>query len=139
MQCVVYPKPAAKAFTPAGDSVAEGESDTQNDGIDEYKGLRKYQSGDSWRRVSWKAPARSGELHTKEFAGGAPDFQWIDWQSVAAGGSEERLSIMTRMVLDAEAGQRQYGVRMPGYEIAPDHGNKHCQQCLKTLALHGQE
>jgi uncharacterized protein (DUF58 family) len=138
MQCIVYPRPAARALMPAGNSVVDGESDLHGDGLDEYTGLRKYQAGDSWRRVSWKATARSDELHTKEFTGGRPELQWIDWQSIAAGGIEERLSLMTRMIIDAEAQQRYYGLRMPDTEIAPDHGNKHYLLCLKTLALYGQ-
>ena len=138
MQCVVYPRPAARAPIPPGDAVVDGESNLQGDGLDEYTGLRKYQIGDSWRRVSWKATARSDELHTREFAGGAPEFQWIDWKSIAAGGTEERLSLMTRMVIDAEAQHRYYGLRMPHVEIAPDHGHRHYQQCLKNLALYGQ-
>jgi uncharacterized protein (DUF58 family) len=139
MQCVVYPKPVARASLTAGDSRADGETVLHGDGLDEYTGLRKYQAGDSWRRVSWKAAARSEELYTKEFAGGQPELQWIDWKAIPARGTEERLSVMTRLVMDAEAGQRYYGLRMPGTELSPDYGNRHFQQCLKTLALYGHE
>lgn len=139
MQCVVYPKPVTRANLPVGDSVVDGESDLQGDGLEEYCGLRKYQTGDSCWRVSWKATARCDELHTKEFAGGMPEMQWIEWQAVAASSNEERLSIMTRLVLDAEAGHRYYGLRLPGVEIAPEQGNKQLHQCLKALALYGQE
>ena len=139
MQCVVYPKPVARASLPAGNSMADGEAALNGDGVEEYTGLRKYQAGDSWRRVSWKAAARSDELYTKDFAGAQPELQWIDWAAIAAGGTEARLSIMTRLVMDAETGQRYYGLRMPNIEITPDHGNKHYQQCLKVLALYGRE
>ena len=137
MACVVYPRPAAIASVSAGGSGMDGDNDAPGDGLEEFAGLRKYQRGDSWRRVSWKAAARSEELHTKEFAGGQPETQWIEWNAIAASGTEARLSIMTRMVLDAEAGRRRYGLRMPDTEIAPDHGGKHFQRCLKTLALFG--
>lgn len=33
----------------------------------EFWGLRKYLPGDSWSRIDWKARARSGELHVREF------------------------------------------------------------------------
>ena len=33
----------------------------------EFWGLRKYLPGDSWNRIDWKACARSGELHVREF------------------------------------------------------------------------
>lgn len=139
MQCLVYPKPVANASLPAGDSVADGETVLNGDGLEEYTGLRKYQAGDSWRRVSWKASARCDELYTKEFAGGQPELQWIEWKAIAASDTEARLSIMTRLVMDAEAGQRYYGLRMPNIELSPDHGNRHYLQCLKVLALYGHE
>lgn len=139
MQCVVYPKPVPSAALPVTDSMADGETVLHGGGLDEYTGLRKYQTGDSWRRVSWKAAARSDELYTREFAGGQPELQWIDWKAIAASDTETRLSIMTRLVMDAEAGKRYYGLRMPNSELSPDHGNKHYQQCLKILALYGYE
>jgi len=139
MKCVVYPKPAITASMPSSDSMADGESDLYGDGLEEYTGLRKYQPGDSWRRVSWKATARCDELYTKEFTGGQPELQWIEWKTIAASGTEERLSIMTRLVMDAEASHRYYGLRMPEIEIPLDHGNAHYQQCLKVLALHGYQ
>lgn len=138
MQCVIYPKPALTAALTSNDSVTDGEADISSDGLEEFTGLRKYQTGDSWRRVSWKATARSDELHTKEFAGGQPDLQWIDWKAIAASGVESRLSIMTRLVMDAESAQRYYGLRTPDVEISPDHGSTHYQRCLKLLALYGQ-
>jgi uncharacterized protein (DUF58 family) len=136
MQCLVYPKPVAGTCLPVGNSIVDGESDLQGDGLDEYTGLRKYQAGDSWRRVSWKATARSDELHTKEFAGGLPELQWIDWNAVAASNTEERLSIMTRLVMEAEASHRNYGLRLTNSEIAPARGNQQYQHCLKALALY---
>ena len=137
MQCVVYPKPATRARLPVGSSVIDGDQNRLSGGLEEYSGLRKFLEGDSWRRVSWKATARSDELYTKEFAGGAPELQWIDWNTIAAGSAEQRLAIMTRLVLDAEAARRHYGLRLPDYEIPPQHGTLHCQQCLKALALYG--
>ena len=137
MSCVVYPRPAASVSLPPGNSVVNGENDMQGNGLEDFSGLRKYQMGDSWRRVSWKAAARSGELHTKEFAGGQPEIQWIEWNAIAASGVEARLSIMARMVMDAEEEGRYYGIRMPDIEIAADHGNQHYLLCMKTLALYG--
>ncbi|UCB53874.1 MAG: DUF58 domain-containing protein [Thiotrichales bacterium] len=139
MECVVYPKPVKVAELPLSDAVSDGESDLYGDGIEEFAGLRKYRTGDSWRRVSWKAAARTAQLHTKEFTGGKPEMQWIEWNAIAASGTEARLSIMARLVIDAEAGQWHYGLRLPGVEISPDHGVRHYQHCLKTLALYGRE
>jgi uncharacterized protein (DUF58 family) len=137
MQCLVYPKPAFKADELFSNTIEEGEHDYRGAGQEEYTGLRKYQAGDSWRHVAWKAVARSGELYTKEFAGGQPQLQWIEWNALAMSGTENRLSMMTRMVIDAEEAGRQYGLRLPKVEVAPGRGSQHYSRCLKVLALYG--
>jgi uncharacterized protein (DUF58 family) len=38
-------------------------------------------------------------------------------------------------VLDAERSGALYGLRLPGSEIAPAHGEAHRATCLQTLAL----
>jgi len=138
MQCLVYPKPAAKADELFSNTIDDGEHDYRGSGLEEYTGLRKYQTGDSWRRIAWKAVARTGELVTKEFAGGQPQLQWIEWHALAMSGMENRLSMMTRLVIDAEESERQYGLRLPEFEIAPGRGHSHCGRCLKALALYGE-
>ena len=137
MECLVYPRPALRASRHVADTAADGDSDMHGGGLEEFAGLRKYQAGDPWRRVSWKAAARNNELHTKEFAGGQPEMQWIEWKAIAASGVEARLSVMARMVVDAEQEGKHYGLRMPGVEIAPERGGRHYQRCMKALALYG--
>ena len=142
MQCLVYPRPARSAELVAAASHEEGDQSTQGAGAEEFAGLRKYQKGDSWRRVAWKAVAQSadpvyGDLIIKEFSGGRPELQWIDWQTLAVAGTEARLSAMTKLVLDAEQEGRHYGLRLPDRSIEPGHGRTHCAQCLKALALYG--
>lgn len=137
MQCLVYPKPASRAVLPVSTSSDQGDHAMQGAGLEEYDGLRKYQLGDSWRRIAWKAVARSDELVTREYSGGQPQLQWIDWQTLAISGTEARLSAMTRLVIDAEEAGRHYGLRLPGVEIEPAHGRAQYARCLKALALHG--
>jgi uncharacterized protein (DUF58 family) len=134
MHCTVYPKPSMRAAMPLSQSAEDGDNALAGAGLEEYAGLRKYQTGDSLRRVSWKASARSDVMHTKEFSGGQPQLLWIDWQAQAAAGLEARLSRMARLVIDAEAGHSLYGLRLPGCEIRPDRGGRHYHRCLKALA-----
>lgn len=136
MQCLVYPRPAAKAAMPVSSSMDEGDSSLPGAGLEDFSGLRKYQPGDSWRRIAWKTAARTDELYSREFSGGQPQQQWIDWAGLVVAGTENRLSMMTRLVIDAEAAGREYGLRLPGTEITPDHGNAHYHRCLKALALY---
>lgn len=137
MQCLVYPRPATRADKVYSSTIDDGEHDSLAAGSEEYAGLRKYQPGDSWRRVAWKAAARSGELHTKEFSGGQPQLQWIEWNALMMSGTESRLSMMTRLVIDAEEAGSQYGLRLPEFEIAPGRGSAHYARCLKMLAMYG--
>lgn len=137
MSALVYPRPVEKAEPVTGMSVHEGSEARSGIGMEEFSGLRKYQPGDSWRRVSWKASARSDVLYTKEFVGGSPEMVWIDWNSIVAKDVEERLSIMTRLVINAEAAGNHYGLRLPSMEISPDLGSTHYHQCLRALAIYG--
>jgi uncharacterized protein (DUF58 family) len=137
MSCLVYPRPALRAEMPVSTSSEAGGPQMQATGTEDYAGLRKYQPGDSWRRVAWKVAARTDVLMTREYSGGQPQQQWIDWQALAMAGTEARLSAMTRLVIDAEQAGQIYGLRLPGTDIEPAHGHTHYARCLKALALYG--
>lgn len=137
MSALVYPQPSENVAAPVASVATDGDAALEGGGLEEFSGLRKYQTGDSWRRISWKTSARSESLYTKEFSGGKPERVWIDMSMIVAKDVEQALSIMTRMVMDAEASDEQYGLRLPSMEIAPDSGKAHYHQCLRALALHG--
>lgn len=137
MQCLVYPSPSEIKANTINTSVEEGGESLSNDGTEEYTGLKKYQTGESWRRISWKAMARNNELYTKEFSGGQPQQLWIDWNDIQEKDIEKKISLLTQMVIDANSKDYHYGLRLPEVEIAPDIGNAHYHQCLKQLALYG--
>jgi uncharacterized protein (DUF58 family) len=40
-------------------------------------------------------------------------------------------------MLDADAQSIQYGLRLPGIELPPQHGAMHRSECLRALALFG--
>ena len=63
---------------------------------------------------------------------------WIDWSTVSAANVEERLSILCRMIIDADDSGHHYGLVMPDSMIEPDTGKLHRQQCLRELALYGR-
>jgi uncharacterized protein (DUF58 family) len=136
MQCLVYPVPASKAPYIPSMSEQSGEEQAEGIGLEDFAGLRKFQEGDSWRRISWKAAARLDELYSKEFTGGQPERQWIDWFVIEEPLLEVRLSMMARLVLDAQQAGRHYGLRLPTLEIEPSNGTDHQHRCLKALALY---
>ena len=105
-------------------------------GADDYQGLRSYQPGDSKRRLHWKAFSRGQGLLVKDFAALAGRDLWLDFQALG-GDAEERLSRLCYWVLQLDARQQAYGLRLPGCELAPDHGDAHREACLRALALYG--
>jgi uncharacterized protein (DUF58 family) len=139
MHCLVYPELAGKSPKVSSSDTQSGEDLSDGLGLEDFAGLRKFQQGDSWRRVSWKTAARMDELYSKEFTGGQPELQWIDWLTIDESSQEARLSLMTRMVVDAQQAGRHYGLRLPNVEIMPDSGKPHQHRCLKALALYRLE
>jgi uncharacterized protein (DUF58 family) len=134
--CLVYPRPAPPGLPlpPLQPSGAEGAGHGQ--GHDDFAGLREYRPGDSPRHVAWKTAAREQVLLTKQFAGLAPSQLWLSLDLVPEPlGLEERLSRLTRWVLDAHAGGIAYGLKLPQATIDIGSGHAHRDRCLEALAL----
>jgi len=137
MRCLVYPAPET-GMVPAPCSISDtGEGASNGVGQEDYAGLRKYHLGDSPRHVAWKAVARGQGMFTKQFAGASPTILMLDFESIEALDTEQRLSRLTRWVQDAEALGVPYGLRLPGLEQEPGAGEAHRLDCLKALALFG--
>jgi uncharacterized protein (DUF58 family) len=136
-RCLVYPQPA-----PAGRPLPEHSDSAVATGAqrgpgDDFAGLRTAQPQDPPRRIAWKAYARSDEWLLKEFSGTPQVAIVLDWQMLAELDVEDRLSQLTRWCLDAESGQRSFGLSLPDRFIAPDRGQLHLAECLQALALFG--
>jgi uncharacterized protein (DUF58 family) len=138
-QALVYP-----ALEPAGPPPPEhtGAHTTagQGHGEDDFSGLREHRSGDSPRRIAWKAVARSDTLVSKEFTGGLGGEQMLDWDALPASlDTEARLSRLARWVVEAgHAGQR-YALHLPGRRFPAAASAQHLDDCLEALALHGAQ
>ncbi len=132
---LVYPKPADHAPEPPPSVSARGHRQHDARGEEDFAGLRKFHDGDSPRHVAWKAYARSGDLLSKQFSGADTSSQWLDFAQISDPDLEARLSILARWIVDAERLQRDYGLRLPGQEFAPAHGDAHRHCCLEALAL----
>ena len=62
---------------------------------------------------------------------------WLDYAAAGVGDGEARLSRLAAWVLAAEARGVLYGLRLPGLELGPDHGEAHKRRCLTALAEWG--
>lgn len=136
LRCLAYPRPAGEQPMPLDAPQSHGEHGSHGQGEDEFSGLRDYRPGDSARRVHWKAVARGEAVPVKVFSGASTGSTWLRFQDVADGDVEARLSQLCRWVLDADMQNLQYGLALPGIEIAPDAGDAHRHRCLEALALY---
>jgi uncharacterized protein (DUF58 family) len=101
----------------------------------EFDGVRAYRRGDTLRQIVWKKAAHTGELVSRESAGGVQREMWLQWSQTQAGDAEARLSRLAAWVIGADAAGQVYGLRLPGVEIAPSHGAGHRHAALRALAV----
>ena len=132
---IVYPQPAASATLVSSGRGGLASDGRRQPGDDDFSGLRDYRLGDPPKRIAWKVLARSGEMLITDYQGGATDLVWLDWHDYPHESFEDRLSLLARLVLDAEASGCAWGLRLPTMEISPGKGAAHQHQCLKALAL----
>ncbi|HEX7965803.1 MAG TPA: DUF58 domain-containing protein [Gammaproteobacteria bacterium] len=134
---LVYPAPAEQAPPLPEPLGGQGLGKPNDQGEDDFSGLRQYQRGDSPRRIAWKASSRQQELLTKRFSGTGQQTRWFDWADLAGLDDETRLSVLCRWVLNAHAAGMAYGMKLPGAVFPPAAGEEQRLRCLEALALHG--
>lgn len=135
-RCLVYAQPAPHGM-PVPSASGQGTAGALDNakGDDDFAGHRTYQLGDSPKRVDWKASSREQGLLTKQFFGEAQTSLWLDWTATPGADIEQRISQLTRWVIDAHTGRQSYGLRLPRQTFAPDTGEAHYRRCLQALAL----
>lgn len=138
IRCLVYPAPAAKAPPLPWQSDLSRDNRCDGRGSDDFSGLRNHQTADPLRHVAWKAVARQehGPLLTKLFSGNSAQQLRIDWAATAGlGDTEQRLGILTRWLLAAEADGIPWALDLPGQRLATGQGSVHRDRGLTALAL----
>lgn len=138
VRCLVYPKPAAPQPLPAA-ATQDGSGKLPARGDEDFAGLRNYVAGDAMPRIAWKALAREQGLQVKQFAAFQGQELWLDWSQLPDIAPERKLELLTRWVLDADVQGLQYGLRLPGGDVMPQHNAAHRAECLRRLALFGGE
>ncbi|MEZ5607948.1 MAG: DUF58 domain-containing protein [Burkholderiaceae bacterium] len=134
-QVLVYPAPEPQPPALPGGEPAPGSGATSGARASgEFDGVRGYQRGDPLKLVVWKKYARSGELVSRDTQQVQRHALWLDYARAGAPNAEARLSRLAAWVLAADAQQLDYGLRLPGTEIAPDSGAAHRLRCLEALA-----
>jgi uncharacterized protein (DUF58 family) len=141
---LVYPAPERPA-QPLPSSGAASEDGHGTVGLDNFAGIRSYQAGDPMRHLAWRQiarhdPALGGQLVTKHFEGGAVAELCLDFAALPPQMAlEQKLSRMTRWVLEAEQRALPYTFRLAQHDYGPALGDAHQAACLRALALFGAE
>jgi len=133
---LIYPKPHGTRTWPQPSTMWREKTEGFHiSGGDDFTGLRPYREGESQHHIDWKAYARGRPLNVKEFSGGGAFRMWFDWFILSGLGTEERLSQLTRWVLEADQLGREFGLKLPEIIIKPDFNTQHTLECLKELAI----
>jgi uncharacterized protein (DUF58 family) len=139
-QLLVYPRPEQPpAPLPPAHAVPGGPTARRSNDGGEIEGIRNYRRGDALKLVVWKKAARSletgGELVSRDTSASVQQQLWLDWAVCAGMAPEDRLSRLTAWVLAADRAGADHGLRLPGHDIAPGHGDAQKKRCLEVLAL----
>jgi len=131
----IHPPPLPPGEPQAGSS---GSARVQSTG--EFDGVRAYRRGDPQKTVVWKKAAQAfaagrDDLVSRDALSTQRQQLWLDVAHTGAVDLEARLSRLTAWVLMADHLELDYGLRLPGREMAPDQGPVHKARCLEALAL----
>jgi uncharacterized protein (DUF58 family) len=138
---LVYPEPEHHPPPlPPGEPQAGSSGSARVQSTGEFDGVRGYRRGDPMKAVVWKKAAQAfaggrDELVSRDALSSQRQQLWLDHAQCGHSGLEARLSRLTAWVLMADRLGLDYGLRLPGREIAPDQGPVHRARCLEALAL----
>ena len=134
-QVLVYPRPEPlPPPLPPGEPRAGGAETARLQNSGEFDGVRPYRRGDPLKLVVWKKAAKADELVSRDTEQAQRYELWLDFAQAGTGGTEQRLSRLTAWVLQADKLALDYGLRLPGQQIAPASGEAHKRRCLEALA-----
>lgn len=144
-QVLIYPAPeASPPPLPPSEPRGAGNQLTRQRSSGEFDGVRAYQRGDPLKLVVWKKAAKaiangSDELISRDNQQAQRNELWLDYaqtglRSDAGRYTEAQLSRLCAWILQAEKLEVDYGLRLPGLEIPPNHGQAHQIRCLEALA-----
>jgi len=132
----VAPSPRGSRPLPVAGGAGSA-SPSEHRGDEDFAGLRAYEPGVPLKHMAWKVLARGGEAAVRSYTSMAAQPEWLEWSTLEGLDAETRLSQLCLWVLESEAAQRLYGLRIPGKEIPPARGAAHRFACLRALAVYG--
>ena len=137
---LAYPKVERDApRPPAARPVPGGPSQSRSIDGGEIEGVRAYRRGDPLKMIAWRKAAKAletgGELVSRDTSASTRQELWLDWAACSGLAPEDRLSRLTAWTLAAHRAGADYGLRLPGVELAPSDGEAQRRRSLEALAL----
>jgi len=133
---LVWPRPADQA-PPLTQSANRDASERAGDDSDEFHGLRGWREGDPLHRIAWKASQRHDQLLARQFTRPERDRLTLRLSDAPGTSLEDRISVVTRWVIEADRKQFEYGLDLGATMIESATGPEHRTRCLNALAEFG--
>ncbi len=132
---LVWPRPASHAPPlPRGQGEAGGPHIRREPEGENFYSLRAWRQGDPLHRIAWKASQRHQLLLSREFRAEEADHLELRLERAPGRDLEERISVLTAWVLQAEREGCQWTLTTGADSIGPDHGEAFAHRCLNRLA-----
>jgi uncharacterized protein (DUF58 family) len=141
IQASYWVYPALVGEIPLPEALKAGDADAASRSSlgagDDFRGHRKYATGDSSRHIDWKAHARGRPLMVKEINEGDPpdwlfDFRMLDETNLDL---EAKLSQLAVWVNVAFQHDLNFALQLPGTELISGRGDVHARKCFEALAV----
>ena len=134
-ELLVWPKPASPAPPmPASAGRQEDRSSISAPDGDDFFSLRSWREGDPLHLIAWKQSQRHQTLLSREFRRELSDRLTFDVEHTPGRDLEERIGVLTAWVLQAERGDCEWTLALPGQTLGPGSGLAHRDECLRALA-----
>jgi uncharacterized protein (DUF58 family) len=137
---LVYPRPEPDApALPAARPIPGGALAQRTAATGETEGVRAYRRGDALKLVLWKKAAKAlesgGDLVSRDTRVAMQRELQLDWAHCTGLADEQRLERLTAWVLAAHRQALDYGLQLPGAQLAAASGEAQRRACLEALAL----
>ena len=139
-RCLVYPQPLNLVPFP-DDGTNQGKEQANSNiriGAEDYAGMKNYQDGDRLRDIHWPSLAKTNKLVSIQYENHSNSSVNLSWFSLPSTlGVEDKLSQLCYWVIEADKAGQLYQLEMPSHTIEFNKGMNHYHECLRTLALWG--
>lgn len=130
----VYPDPIAISFHRSNQTNDTGEGDLAiTKGNDDFEGVKTFQKGDNFARISWKHYAKQHELMAKQFNNLVRKDVMFDLQ-LLPDNFETKLQYLSFLVTQAHQEEVRFGIKLPKTIIEPNQGFAHLTHCLEKIS-----